>query len=268
MSRIRSIKPEYWSSGQVMECSRDARLLFIGLWNFCDDAGRLSASGKQIKALVFPGDDDLNATAVSRMLDELSSNGLLTVYSVDGKDFLEVTGWVHQKIDKPQPAKYPPRPVLLDECSSNDRRSVSTEGRGSDRIGEDKALSCASASDSVSPLVDFQQAVVAAYTRAGSMHTPDTHRVSLWVERGYRREVAIPVIGEILAKKPHVPLKYFDGALADAHAPASPNARAGPQNKPSGQPTKWAKAFGMIDDDQPGTSTIIEYPASAAIGES
>src|SRR4051812_10412482 len=56
MARIRSIKPEFWSSEQVMECARDTRLLFIGLWNFVDDADRMSFSSKQIKALIFPGD--------------------------------------------------------------------------------------------------------------------------------------------------------------------------------------------------------------------
>lgn len=39
MARIRTIKPEFWTAEQVMELSRDARLLFIGMWNFCDDAG-------------------------------------------------------------------------------------------------------------------------------------------------------------------------------------------------------------------------------------
>lgn len=106
MSRIRSIKPEFWSSEQIMECSTNARLLFIGLWNFCDDAGRHPFAPKQIKALVFPG-DDLSIDEVARMLDELSTNGLIVRYAIDGKEYFYVTGWSHQKIDRPQKAKYP-----------------------------------------------------------------------------------------------------------------------------------------------------------------
>lgn len=136
MSRIRSIKPEYWTSGQVMECSRDARLLFIGLWNFCDDAGHFPNSPKQIKALVFPGDDDLTADDVRRMIDELAANGLLTIYSVEGKEFLQINGWKHQKIDKPQLPKYP-APIV--DHSTNDQRMVSTERIGEDRKGSDNA---------------------------------------------------------------------------------------------------------------------------------
>src|SRR2546430_17478123 len=106
MSRIRTIKPEFWSSEQVLECSRDARLLFIGLWNFCDALGRHSLSPKQIKAEVFPGDDLLSEN-IQGMLDELSANGLITTYCVEDKEILQVTGWHHQRIDHPQKAKLP-----------------------------------------------------------------------------------------------------------------------------------------------------------------
>lgn len=107
MARVRTIKPEFWSSAQVMECSPNARLFFIGLWNFCDDHGNHPASEKQLKALVFPGDEFSLAT-IRGMVDELASNGLLLRYSHENKEYLHVTGWVHQKIDKPQRPKFPP----------------------------------------------------------------------------------------------------------------------------------------------------------------
>ncbi len=44
MARIRSIKTEFWTAEQVMECSPIARLLFIGMWNFCDDGGNHPAT--------------------------------------------------------------------------------------------------------------------------------------------------------------------------------------------------------------------------------
>ena len=106
MSRIRSIKPEFWTSAQVMECSPIARLFFIGLWNFCDDHGHHPVSEKQLKALIFPG-DEIAFADIRRMVDELSTNGLIETYVVDGKEFLSVTGWRHQKIDKPQAARFP-----------------------------------------------------------------------------------------------------------------------------------------------------------------
>lgn len=101
MARIRSIKPEYWTSEQVMELSRDARLLFIGLWNFCDDGGNHPASPKTLKAEVFPGDDDATGSTVMQWVDELIEQQLLVEYEVDGKEFWHVTGWHHQRIDQP-----------------------------------------------------------------------------------------------------------------------------------------------------------------------
>ena len=133
MSRIRSIKPEFWTNLQVGECSRDARLLFIGMWNFCDDFGRHPNAPKQLKALVFPY-DDIPAESVRRMIDELSSNGLIKCYSVDNKEFFEVVGWQHQKIDRPQSPKYP---APSEDDSSNVRRTLATDRIGEDRIGED-----------------------------------------------------------------------------------------------------------------------------------
>lgn len=128
MARIRSIKPEFWTSEQVMECSPLARLLFIGLWNFCDDAGNHPASARTIKAEIFPA-DDISTDDVSRLLDELSSNGLITLYTAQDKDFWHVTGWHHQKIDKPT-YKYP-------EFSESARRTLDDssppEGKGEDR---------------------------------------------------------------------------------------------------------------------------------------
>ncbi|MEM5330361.1 hypothetical protein VSR34_27695 [Paraburkholderia sp. JHI2823] len=100
MARIRTIKPEFWTSGQVMELSRDARLAFIGLLNFCDDAGIHPASPKRLKAEVFPA-DDLDADSIAALVREMISCGLVAEYSFDGESFWIVTGWHHQKIDQP-----------------------------------------------------------------------------------------------------------------------------------------------------------------------
>lgn len=106
MARIRSIKPEFFTSEQVAECSTTARLLFVGLWCFCDDGGIHPYSVKRIKMEVFPG-DDFTEEQVDSLLAELLSAKLLRSYVVAGQRFLIVTGWHHQRIDKPN-CKYPP----------------------------------------------------------------------------------------------------------------------------------------------------------------
>lgn len=101
MPRIRTVKPEFWSSGQVVDCSIEARLMFIGIWNYCDDNGIHSDSPKRIKMQVFPG-DDMSIEQVSGWLDELELNGLIKRYEVDGSRYLMCTGFKkHQRIDQP-----------------------------------------------------------------------------------------------------------------------------------------------------------------------
>ncbi|MGY4614791.1 hypothetical protein ACVWZ4_000018 [Bradyrhizobium sp. USDA 4472] len=139
MARYRTIKPEFWSSEQVMECSPIARLMFIGIWNFADDAGRCSYSPKTIKAQIFPG-DDITVETIRGMVDELSSNGLVRLYVVDGKEYLQVTGWHHQKIDKPQKPRHPEPPP---QDSPNVRRMVATE-REKEREREETASAVSS----------------------------------------------------------------------------------------------------------------------------
>ena len=109
MARIRTIKPEFWTAEQVMELSRDARLLFVGMWNFCDDCGVHPAALKTLKAEVFPG-DDITSEDVRRMIDEIIAQGLLCEFEHAGRRWWYVTGWKHQLINRPTPSRYPRPP--------------------------------------------------------------------------------------------------------------------------------------------------------------
>lgn len=135
MPRIRTIKPEFWSSEQVVDCSATARLLFIGLWNFSDDAGRHVASAKRLKMEVFPG-DPFSHSDILEWIDELKQAGLIIEYEVQGQSYWQVTGWGHQKIEKPN-VKHPPPPI--DNRSENSRLTVvdssPPEGKGRESIG-------------------------------------------------------------------------------------------------------------------------------------
>jgi hypothetical protein len=110
MARIRTIKPEFFVSEQVADVSPTCRLLFVGMWLFCDDAGIHPASSKQLKMEVLPG-DDVTTKQVGEMVKELLRVGLLVEYEVDDgtepKTYWQVTGWHHQKIERPR-FQYPP----------------------------------------------------------------------------------------------------------------------------------------------------------------
>lgn len=100
MARIRCIKPEFWTSEQIAECSPNARLVFIGMWTFSDDSGVHPASTKRLKMEVYPADEFSDAQ-IKSMIAELVAAELIEEYDVSGASYWRVTGWKHQKIDQP-----------------------------------------------------------------------------------------------------------------------------------------------------------------------
>jgi len=99
VSRIRTIKPQFFTSEQVADCSVAARLAFIGMWCFCDDYGIHPASPARLKMEVFPA-DGIGREEVAGLVDELKRAGLIEEYEIEGARYWRVTGWdKHQKID-------------------------------------------------------------------------------------------------------------------------------------------------------------------------
>lgn len=97
MPRMRMVKPEFWTDSKVVRVSRDARLLFIGLWNFADcDAGHVEADPFGLKMKIFPADD----VHVEELLGELIHIGLVEELHSNVGEFLLVPGLrTHQKTD-------------------------------------------------------------------------------------------------------------------------------------------------------------------------
>lgn len=107
MARIRTIKPEFVESESIGKLSRDARLLFILLWTFVDDAGRSRASSRLLASRLFPYDDDA-LKKIAGWLVELQAGGHIRLYEVDGDSYLDIPNWLkHQKIDHASKSRLP-----------------------------------------------------------------------------------------------------------------------------------------------------------------
>jgi hypothetical protein len=142
MSRNRMIKPSFWTSEQIVECSISARLMFLGLLNFCDDNGIHALSYKATKMEIFPG-DDFTTDQIKSMYQELIDNELVHVYTVENKQYFIVTGWHHQKIDKPSylhplPEGYTGYIRQLAYDSSNGSRAVPEHSTPKERKGKER----------------------------------------------------------------------------------------------------------------------------------
>jgi hypothetical protein len=107
MARIRTIKPEFFTSLSIADLPLTARLTFIGVWTHVDDEGRCVDDARLIKAAVWPLDDRTSAD-VEDDLRRLSESSLITRYKVGERSYLEVSNWgEHQRINRPTPSKHP-----------------------------------------------------------------------------------------------------------------------------------------------------------------
>ncbi len=110
MARIRSIKPDFFTSEVVCSLPISARLTFVGLWTHADDNGVAIDNPKLIMAAIWPLEDDPRETLqrVSGDLQSLSTAGLITRYQAAGKRYVFVNGWdEHQKVSHPSKPRYP-----------------------------------------------------------------------------------------------------------------------------------------------------------------
>jgi hypothetical protein len=149
VARIRTVKPEFWTDDALTECSRDARLLFIGTWNVADDKGGLDRSAKQLKGQVFPHDE----LDVESLIQELQRSGSLIEYEVDGKKYLHIKNFEkHQVINRPSPPRVPLYDPslrthrILPETSVSHHAPLTAglEGKGREGNGREKNPTAAS----------------------------------------------------------------------------------------------------------------------------
>ncbi len=79
MARIRTIKPEFFTSEDIVNLSPLARLLYIALWCEADKEGRLVLKPKTIKMRYFPGD----SVNIEKLCGELFDAKLVIKYGDD-----------------------------------------------------------------------------------------------------------------------------------------------------------------------------------------
>jgi hypothetical protein len=92
----------------------------------------MTLSEKKLKAQIFPS-DDISLDEIHRMVLELAANDLITLYSVENIDYIQINGWKHQRIDKPQKSRYPDIRGMFEEVSENGRLRNGMEWKGREK---------------------------------------------------------------------------------------------------------------------------------------
>ncbi len=145
MARIRTIKPEFFrhESLQDLEISPPGKypmLVFEGLWGHCDSKGRFEWRPRQLKLDILP----FLPFDMTDTLDILNAAGMVTRYSVDGKEYGEIQSFEkHQRLsgkELTEGEKYPSNTENNGEAVGNQRGSVgeipeSQEGKGREEEG-------------------------------------------------------------------------------------------------------------------------------------
>lgn len=125
MARIRTIKPEFFTSEDIVSMTPLARLFYIALWCESDRMGRLEWKPGTFKMRYLPGD----SCDVSELAKELIAKGLIVVYEANGKQYAEIPTFTeHQVINNRETdSTIPPR----DNNASRTRAPrVKAEGKG------------------------------------------------------------------------------------------------------------------------------------------
>lgn len=128
MARNRMIKPEFWDDEKLAKTSREARLTYIGLWNFSDDYGVVKGNPSWLKNHIFPYEDSLSIQKFTTILSELSNGHWILPFDHNGESYFYIKNFLaHQTINRPSQQRNPPPPDGIIEDSLSPHGVITAE---------------------------------------------------------------------------------------------------------------------------------------------
>lgn len=214
MARIRTIKPEFPQSETVGKLSRDARLLFVQLWTVVDDLGRARGAHRLLAGQLYPYDDDA-PTLIGGWLAELESAGLVRLYKIEDKEYLDLPTWAkHQRIDNAGKSHIPPHPA---EVLREPPRAAANDGEppldlgprtiGPERENAREPLVSREAFDLVEDIAKSQQS---------DIESPEFAGFPMMVQSWLNEKIPRDFILATCARLPGKHQKYLDKAVRNS----------------------------------------------------
>lgn len=146
MARIRTIKPEFFTSADILALTPLARLFYVSLWCEADREGLLNWNPETLKFRYFPKDK----VDIETLASELIENELIVILvGDDGREYAEIPSFAtHQVINNRESSS-----VLLSRVKGASAR-VKAEGRkeGKGREGKSRPTPPAARFDPVEEL--------------------------------------------------------------------------------------------------------------------
>lgn len=128
MSRIRTIKPEFFLDEDVASLEPLDRLAFIGLWCVADKAGRLEDRPARLAVQILP----YERAGFEERLDRLASSRFIVRYALeDGRKIIQIRTWKrHQRPHHTEAESILPGPGVNGEPTVNEPSTHGEETNG------------------------------------------------------------------------------------------------------------------------------------------
>ena len=134
MPRIRTVKPEFFTSPDTEAASMEARLLFIAMWCWADDYGIGELNLLGLRAFAFPEDDPYLSNDIQSLCKEVQSAYNVKFYKVGRRSYFQILTWdEHQKTQRRAKDK---NPHYDDENAQVDTRFHDMQGSSLRTLGD------------------------------------------------------------------------------------------------------------------------------------
>ena len=229
MARIRSIKPEFWSSPGLPPDPWE-RLLYMAMWNWADDNGVGTANPRELLGFAFPNDENITVEDLRRMLVGIRRAFGVVFYTVANRPYYSIPSWEkHQKFDRRSKGKYPgpdqAETYLYDDAppvdqrepveprsnfeDSTDTRGNSTSPRRDSVAGTGEQGNRGTGETPQPPAADERAAIVPIKPPRGgrevaerlnaTAHSPEAHTIARGYQADYTRRTGNPIAGDLLS---------------------------------------------------------------------
>ena len=145
MARIRTIKPEFFTSPDTAKASVEARLFYIALWCWADDWGVGEANMNALLGFAFPEDDDKTRKEIQSLCKEVANTYGTLFYENNGRYFYQIPAWEdHQKTQRrakrrnpthDDPESQPDKRIYGEPETSEHLQGTSESTQGNDQEG-------------------------------------------------------------------------------------------------------------------------------------
>jgi hypothetical protein len=213
MARIRTIKPEFFTSEDIVALSPLARLLYIAMWCEADKAGRLVWKPRTFKLRYLPGDD----CDVMTLCEEVVRAGLVVPYG-DGYAYIPKFTR-HQHINPRESESVLPLPERADEELTRGDASARVDDAQGGREGKGREGDSVAKATGGTPPVDNSDAEKRELYDAGKsllaeqgMPVKQTGSYIAKLAKDYGQQHALDAVRSAVAARPMNAAEYLKAA--------------------------------------------------------